>query len=198
MNFKELTTERISQYNLGSDVTHTAEEIHEYITHIVQESPSSGNSQTSRVVVVTGDKKQELWDTIAEAQRSILSGGMLDWFNGVYEGAVNGFGTVLFFEDREAVDAMNAGSQTRREYYKEQNAAITEYAVWLGLTELGYGASLQHFNIGYEQGFDKAIKEVLDLPMTWELNAQMPFGNVVEPGERKERMNPAEQVRLIK
>ena len=58
-------------------------------------------------------------------------------------------------------------------------------------------ASLQHFNIGYEQGFDKAIREMFNLPASYELIAQMPFGSVEHPAGEKEHIDPTVQVQVI-
>lgn len=197
-NFLDLATKRRSIYNLGDKANHSIEEIAEYLGKLALEAPSASNSQTTRLVVVSGEARDKVGEVIEEAQTAILGDQMLEWFKGVHQGALAGVGAVLFFEDRKAVDSMPAGSQERRELYKEQNAAIVQYSTWLGLAELGYGASLQHFNVGYKEGYDKKIKEVLGLPENWELNAQMPFGSIEEPAGDIEKISLDEQVRVIK
>ena len=180
-NFLEIANKRRTQYMIGGEANHSIEEIAAELARVVTASPSAFNSQTTRLVIVSEAANQKVWEIIDGTQKEILDEGMYNYFKGVFETAKNAVGTVLFFE-----------------LYKEQNAAMAEYAALLRLAELGYGANLQHFNIGFQQGFDRSIKEALDLPDHWELNAQMPFGPVIEPAQDLEKLNHEEQVRIIK
>ena len=53
--------------------------------------------------------------------------------------------------------------------------------VWLVLTELGFGASLQH----YTELIEEEIQSVFNVPKGWKLIAQMPFGKPVEEPSNK-------------
>ena len=53
-----------------------------------------------------------------------------------YDGAKNGIGTVLFFEDIDAVKEMPTQG-IRKEAYKQNNNANAQYAVWLALSRNG-------------------------------------------------------------
>lgn len=192
----ELVKKRRTQYAIGKNTELSNEEIADYITQIVKDVPTAFNSQTSRVAVVFGENSVKLWDHILDVQKDVLQGEMWDMMSGVMEGAKNGLGTVLFFEDLDAVEAMPVNG-TRGEAYKQNNNANTQYATWLGITQLGLGGSLQHFNVGYEQGFDKSVKELLDLPERWELQAQMPFGSIEGEVAEKEYIADNERVRVI-
>ena len=184
-NLTELVKKRRSQYMIGNDTDLTNEEIVERITEIVRDVPSASNSQTTRVAFVFGDKNVELWDHILDVQKDVLQGDMWERMSGVMEGAENGVGTIIFFEDLKAVREMPT-SPSRVEVYKQNNDANVQYATWLALTEMGLGGTLQHMNVGYEQGFDKSVKELLELPEHWEMQAQMPFGSIEgEPGEKE-------------
>ncbi|MBA5728262.1 hypothetical protein HW423_00470 [Aerococcaceae bacterium INB8] len=93
--------------------------------------------------------------------------------------------TILFFEDRDAVKA-GLGEVVRADTYKHHNDANMQFSMWVALAELNLGASLPHMNIGFEQGFDKSFKEILDLPASYEMVAQMPFGSIEgTPGEKE-------------
>ena len=59
------------------------------------------------------------------------------------------------------------------------------------------GASLQHFNVGYEQDFDKATREMFNLPETYEMIAQMPFGSVEQEISEKEHIDADVQVKVF-
>lgn len=192
----ELVKNRRTQYVIGKNTELSNEEISEYITNIVREVPTAFNSQTTRVAIVFGEDNVKLWDHILDVQKDVLQGEMWDMMSGVMQGAKNGVGTVLFFEDLYAVETMPVNG-TRGEAYKQNNNANTQYATWLGLTQLGLGGSLQHFNVGYEQGFDKSVKELLNLPERWELQAQMPFGSIEGEVAEKEYITDNERVRVI-
>jgi len=194
--FVELVEKRRSVYSLGTDSQYTKNEIENRIREVVKQVPTAFNSQTTRVVVLFDEASNKFWDHIYDVQKDILEGGMKDWMSGVVNGAKNGIGTVLFFEDLDAVNKMpTAGART--EAYKQNNNANAQYAVWLALTELGLGANLQHFNIGYEQGFDKATREMFNLPETYEMIAQMPFGSIEQEIGEKELIDSAVQVKVF-
>ena len=193
---KELVKNRRTQYAIGKNTDLTNEEIANRITEIVKDVPTAFNSQTSRIAIVFGEDSVKLWDLILDVQKDVLQGEMWDMMSGVMEGAKNGVGTVLFFEDLDAVEKLPVNG-TRGEAYKQNNNANNQYATWLGLTELGLGGSLQHFNVGYEQGFDKSVKELLGLPERWEMQAQMPFGSIEGETGAKEYIADSDRVVVI-
>lgn len=192
----ELVKKRRTQYAIGKNTDLTNEEIANRITEIVKDVPTAFNSQTTRVAIVFGEDNVKLWNLILDVQKDVLQGEMWDMMSGVMEGAKNGVGTVLFFEDLDAVAKMPVNG-TRGEAYKQNNNANTQYATWLGLTDLGLGGSLQHFNVGYEQGFDKSVKELLGLPERWEMQAQMPFGSIEGENTPKEYIADSDRVVVL-
>lgn len=160
---------------------------------IAAKLPSAVNSQSTRWVVVSGEKNTALWDLIDETQKGVLPDEAYAFFSTVFQQAKNGVGTILLFESREAVTSMPV-SPERAELYKENNHGIASFATWLLLTELGLGTSLQHFNVGYEQGYDKSVRELLGLSDDWEMLAQMPFGSIETPADDKPKMSAEDRV----
>src|SRR5699024_7478681 len=136
------------------------------------------------------------WDHILDVQKDVLQGEMWDMMSGVMQGAKGAVGTVLFFEDLDAVEKMPAEG-AREEAYKQNNNANTQYAIWLALTELGLGASLQHMNIGHKEGFDKSVLEMFNLPENYEMIAQMPFGSIEGDAFPKEYIEDEVRVQVI-
>lgn len=53
-----------------------------------------------------------------------------------------------------------------------QSAGMLQYAVWTALSQEGLGASLQHYN----PLIDASVHAEFQLPASWKLLAQMPFG----------------------
>ncbi len=54
-----------------------------------------------------------------------------------------------------------------------QSAGMLQYAVWTALSTEGMGASLQHYN----PIIDAEVAQVFNVPKSWKLIAQMPFGS---------------------
>lgn len=194
--FIELVEKRRSIYALGTDSEYSQKEIETRIRKVVKQIPTAFNSQTTRVVVLSDGANAKFWDHIYDVQKDVLEGGMQEWMSGVVTGAKNGMGTVLFFEDKDAVKEMPAQG-IREEAYKQNNNANAQYGVWLALAEMNLGASLQHFNVGYEQGFDKGTKDMFNLPDSYEMLAQMPFGSVEQEVGEKEHIDADVQVKVF-
>lgn len=194
--FKQLIKNRRSIYALGQNSDYSVEEIVATIRETQKDVPTAFNSQTSRLVVVTGEANTKFWNLILDVQKQVLDQATWDFMSPIMEGSKNAIGTVLFFEDRDAVATMPTQGQ-RTEAYKQNNSANAQFATWLALAEMNLGGSLQHFNVGYEQGFDKAIREMFNLPDSYELIAQMPFGSIEQEAGEKEYIDSEVQVQVI-
>lgn len=182
---KALETRR-SVYALGKNVDHSKQEIVDAVSHVLKHAPSAFNNQSSRVVILFDEDKQKFWQHIYDVQKDVLPEEMWQQMEGVIAGARdNAFGTVLFFEDNAVADQLPTNPE-RTAVYKHTADANVQYGTWLTLASLGLGANLQHFNLGYEQGFDKATKEMFNLPETFEMVAQMPFGSIEAPAGDKD------------
>lgn len=59
---------------------------------------------------------------------------------------------------------------------------------------MNIGASLQHYN----PVIDDAVKEIFDIPQTYKLLAQMPFGGIVSEPDAKEKEDIGKRVKLVK
>jgi len=83
---------------------------------------------------------------------------------------------VLFYEDTATVQALQEKFPLYADNFpvwSEHASGIAQYAVWTALAEADIGASLQHYN----PLPDAAVAAEWDLPSTWRLRAQMPFGS---------------------
>lgn len=193
-DFKDLLTKRRSQYAIGANTDVTAADVTAALNEVIPQVPSAFNSQATRVVVVSGENNVKLWELIKNVQKDVLDEATLNYMTPIMDGARDAVGTILFFEDRDAVESGIPANEERRLIYKNHASANAQLTTWLTLTELGLGANLQHFNIGYEQGFDRRIRELLDLSESWELIAQMPFGSIEAPAADKETIASSELV----
>ena len=60
--------------------------------------------------------------------------------------------------------------------WSQQTSGMHQLAVWTMLEDMGFGASLQHYN----PIIDSAVRKEWNISGTWELIAQMPFGSPAE------------------
>ena len=72
--------------------------------------------------------------------------------------------------------------------------SMLQFAVWTALTNMGLGVNLQHYN----PLIDAAVKEYFQVPDSWQLVSQMPFGEILEPPKAIEKLPVAERVRVFR
>ncbi|VWC53255.1 pirin family protein [Burkholderia aenigmatica] len=65
--------------------------------------------------------------------------------------------------------------------FSEHSAGMAQFAVWTALAEAGIGASLQHYN----PLIDAEVAKQWNVPASWRLRAQMPFGSNLQPFPEK-------------
>ena len=133
------------------------------------------NSQSTRVVVLTKNQHDKLWDLTKDALRKIVPMEQFQATSDKIDSFKNGYGTVLFYEDMEVITSL----QKQFELYKDnfpvwshQASGISQFIVWNTLETEGFGASLQH----YTELIEEDVKKEWQIPSTWKLIAQMPFG----------------------
>ena len=93
----------------------------------------------------------------------------------------SGFGTVLFFEDTAVIEDLQqkfALGRRQLPHLVEHGTGIAQFAVWTTLAQEGHRASLQHYN----PLMDQAVRQEWNLPASWLLRAQMPFGCIGTAG----------------
>ena len=61
---------------------------------------------------------------------------------------------------------------------------MAQFAVWTMLADSGLGASLQHYN----PLIDEAVRQAFEVPASWRLVAQMPFGAIARLDPPKPRL----------
>lgn len=187
---------RRTQYALGKQLPISQEAVTRLIQEAVRLSPSSFNSQSSRVVILFGEQSQKVWDITKETLRKIVPAENF----AVTEQRINGFaagaGTVLFYEDQSVVEGLQqqfAAYADNFPIWSEHSTGIAQIAVWTTLAEVGIGASLQHYN----PLIDDEVAKTWDLPATWKLRAQLPFGSNEQPFGEKTFIDDAERFRVF-
>ncbi|NLY57448.1 MAG: nitroreductase family protein [Gammaproteobacteria bacterium] len=180
----ELYRKRRTQYALGKNLPMGNEQVIALIKEAVRQAPSSFNSQSSRAVILLGEQSEQFWALTREALRPMVPADAFVNTENKLAGFAAGAGTVLFFEDQNVVKGLQeqfASYADNFPIWSEQASGIAQFAVWTALAEAGIGASLQHYN----PVVDADVAKTWDIPASWTLRAQMPFGsNEAEFGEK--------------
>ncbi|MFJ7938845.1 nitroreductase family protein [Peribacillus sp. NPDC096622] len=193
-DFFSAIEDRRSYYSLSKEYVVPDKRIKEVIDHAVQYSPSAFNSQSARVIVLTGQSHDQLWHITKETLRKAVGDKDFKKTEEKMRSFINGYGTVLFFEDQAIINRLQEKYKTNAENFQiwsNQSSAILQFVVWTSLEIEGFGASLQHYN----PLIDDEVRKTWDISCDWKLIAQMPFGKpTAEPGDKdfsplEERVN---------
>lgn len=176
--------QRRTQYVLGKNLPISQAEATSLIKEAVRQAPSSFNSQSSRAVILFGDQSVKFWELVKDALRKIVPADAFAQTERKLDSFAAGAGTVLFFEDQDVVKGLQAQFALYADNFpvwSEHSTGIAQYAVWTALASADIGASLQHYN----PVVDDAVQREWNVPASWKLRAQMPFGSHEAPiGEK--------------
>lgn len=187
MNFVDLLKQRRSIYQLGSQVSLTNDELLSLIRTVVRESPSAFNSQTSRILILLDQAHQEFWDMTEHILKEVTPEEAFPNTQAKLAGFRSGKGTVLFYEDLDIVQELQNSFPLYADNFPiwaEHSSAIAQNNLWLALAEQNIGANIQHYN----PLIDDAVASKWDIPKSWKLIAQMPFGTIEQAAGEKEYM----------
>ena len=188
--------ERRSIYALGNELPVEPQAIVNMAERVLLHTPSAFNSQSSRLVVLFGAEHQKLWNIAEEKLRAAVGDGDFSGTKQKLDGFRAAAGTVLFYEDKNVTESLQeqfALYADRFPVWAQQTSAMHQYAMWTELRTLNVGANLQHYNPLVDEDAAKAYA----IPDSWELVAQMPFGNIVEPAGEKTYQPVSERMKVL-
>ena len=188
--------ERRSIYALGNELPVEPQAIVNMAERVLLHTPSAFNSQSSRLVVLFGAEHQKLWDIAEEKLHAAVGDGDFSGTKQKLDGFRAAAGTVLFYEDKNVTQSLQeqfALYADRFPVWAQQTSAMHQYAMWTELRTLNVGANLQHYN----PLVDEDAAKVYAIPDSWELVAQMPFGNIVEPAGEKTYQPVSERMKVL-
>lgn len=195
-NLLKLIEQRRSIYALGKNEVLPQHDLTVLIEKIVKFMPSAFNSQSARAVVLYAESHDKLWNIVEEALKKEVPASAFENTAKKIASFRAGFGTILFFEDQNTVEALQKDFPlyaANFPVWSEQSGGMLQFAVWTALAENGIGASLQHYN----PLIDDAVRNEWKLPKSWKLLAEMPFGSIKEPAEEKTFLPIEERVRVF-
>ncbi|MPL68000.1 hypothetical protein SDC9_13704 [bioreactor metagenome] len=196
-NFLTAVKDRRSYYGISKEFVASDERIQEIVEEAVKHTPSPFNSQSARVVVLLGEEHNKLWGIVEAELRKIVPPEKFAPTQEKLNSFRNGYGSILYFEDMAVV----ANLQNQFPLYKDNfpiwshhSSGMHQHVIWTALEIEGFGASIQH----YSPLIDEAVKETWNIPDTWKLIAQMPFGKPTAVPGAKDFQPLAERVKIFK
>lgn len=196
-DFLTAVADRRSFYGISKEKVVSDDRIKEIIDHAVKHTPSSFNSQSTRVVLLLGDHHDKLWDITKEALRKIVPADQFGSTEDKINSFKNGYGTILFFEDNKVIESLQqqfAAYKDNFPIWSQQTSGMHQFVIWTALEIEGFGASLQHYN----ELIDSDVRKEWDIPENWKLIGQMPFGKPTEEPKEKEFQPLEERIKVFK
>lgn len=182
---QQLAETRRSVYGLNDQLPVSKEAIVKLVEHAILHTPSSFNSQSTRIIVLFDSDHEKLWQITENALRNIVNNDQkfiptkqkIDGFKA-------GAGTVLFFEDQSVVKGLQESFSAYADNFpiwSAHTSGMHQYAIWTALASLNVGANLQHYN----PVIDAQVASTWQVDADWKLIAQMVFGGIEQPAGEK-------------
>ena len=166
----------------------TLDELKGLLEEITELVPDAFNMKSARIVVATGEKQDFLWDKIYDAFNGMVSREKIDGFKAAA-------GTILYFIDENVVKGLQETYPMYAENFPvwaNQANGMLQFTIWTELREIGIGANLQHYN----PIIDNTVKEMFDVPESWKLIGQMPFGEILAEPQAKDSEDISARVKF--
>lgn len=185
MNFFNALQNRRTYYGISKETPVPEARIQEIVAFALNHTPSAFNSQSARIILLSGQHHDRLWSITKDALKKIVPADHFQATSDKIDSFGNGYGTVLFFEDQAVIEGLQKNFAAYKDNFpiwSNQSSGMHQLVIWTALETEGLGASLQH----YGELIESEVKAEWQLPDAWKLIAQMPFGKpVAQPGEKQ-------------
>ena len=195
--FQEAVTARRSIYKLGRNIPVLQSQIIAAVERMVKDAPSAFNMQSARVVVTMLDHHENVWHITKGELKKTLPADRFDVIEKKIDGFEKAYGTILFFESSNMIKAMQEQFFEYADNFPTwamQANGMLQFAVWTALEDLGLGVNLQHYN----PLIDEPIKQIFALPDSWDLVAQMVFGEKLEEPKPLDKVPTGTRVKIFR
>lgn len=196
-DFYNAVADRRTIYGISKEKVTTDEVIKEIIEQAVKNTPSAFNSQSARVVLLLEKHHDKLWNITKETLRKIVPADKFGPTEDKINSFSNGYGIVLFFEDTSVVESFQKNFALYKDNFpiwSQQSSGMHQYVIWTALEIEGFGVSLQHYN----ELIEADVKKEWNIPSSWKLIAQMPFGKPTAQPDEKQFQPLEERIKIFK
>lgn len=183
--FLKAVEKRRSIYNISNESPISDAEIKKIVDTAVLNAPTYFNGQSSRVVLLLGKNSKRLWEIVFQKLKPLVAADQIDDTKGKIDAFAAGYGTILYFDDTSVTNHFVEKFSLYKDNFPiwaEQQNGMLQFIIWTALEEKGLGASLQHYN----PLIDEDVQKEWNIPASWKLKAQMPFGKILEKPDTKE------------
>lgn len=194
--FLDAVAKRRSYYGLDKTEIVSRERIEEIVGASTLHAPSAMNAQSARVVVLFGEKHDQLWDIARDTLKKIVPAADFPRTEEKLSSFKAGYGTVLFYEDTKVIRKLEEDFVLYKENFVPwayQGNGILQFIVWTALESEGLGASLQHYN----PLIDDEVAETFGISKDYKLIGQLVFGNPVSEVGEKMNLPLSERMKII-
>lgn len=177
-DFKSVMKARRSIYGISKETTIPNENIVELVKEAVTNAPTAFNSQSSKVIILFGKNHDMLWNFTMDTLKKIVPAENFAATEEKINSFKSGYGTILYFDDTDITNGLAEKFALYKDNFPiwaQQANGMLQFAIWSLLEQEGLGASLQHYN----PIVDSEIQSQWDVPKSWKLIAQMPFGKPI-------------------
>ncbi len=197
MEYQDAIAARHSAYMLDDrieDAGVSADDVLAMLRSIAPKVPSSYNSQSARLILLTGEDHRRFWGIVEEVLRAKVND---DKRFARTEVKLRGFaaaaGTVLFYEIDSVTDGLKETYPSYADVFPtwaEHGNAMIQFAVWTGFYDLGLAANIQHYN----PIIDARVADEFSVPEGYRLVAQMVFGRETQVPAGKPKLSGEDMV----
>ena len=197
MEYQDAIAARHSAYMLDDrieDAGVSADDVLAMLRSIAPKVPSSYNSQSARLILLTGEDHRRFWRIVEDILRAKVND---DKRFARTEVKLRSFaaaaGTVLFYEIDSVTDGLKEAYPSYADVFPtwaEHGNAMIQFAVWTGFFDMGLAANIQHYN----PIIDARVAEEFSVPEGYRLVAQMVFGRETQVPAGKPKLSGEDMV----
>lgn len=193
---QQMFAKRRTNYTLGKDVTLPQEEITARIEAVVREVPSAFNMQSGRIIIAYGSAHDKIWQITKDTLQAVVPAEAFANTEKKIDSFATAYGTILYYDDTDVVKKLQEQFPLYAANFPtwaQQANGMMQYALWTLFANMGLAANLQHYN----PLIDEALASEFDVPASWQLIAQMPFGQPLSQPGPIEKLPIDERVKIV-
>lgn len=193
--FLEAVKNRRSIYAINSEEVVSKERIEEIVQTAIGYSPTAMDSRSSRLVVLFGDKHDELWEITKKTLKPLVPEDAFAKTEEKLNAFKAGYGTILVYEDQKVVKGLEEQFSLYKDNFQPwslQSSGMLQFVLWTALEAEGLGVSLQHYN----PLIDDEVAETFGISKDFKLMGQLVFGNPVSKPSEKEIGDLSERLQI--
>ena len=193
---QQMFAKRRTNYTLGKDVTLPQEEITARIEAVVREVPSAFNMQSGRIIIAYGSAHDKIWQITKDTLRAVVPAEAFANTEKKIDSFAAAYGTILYYDDTDVVKKLQEQFPLYAANFPtwaQRANGMMQYALWTLFANMGLAANLQHYN----PLIDEALASEFDVPASWQLIAQMPFGQPLSQPGPIEKLPIDERVKIV-